>query len=213
MMNKKLKLATGLLVGCLSSTPTLASERFIGEVFFPGGNFCPRGSIPVDGSSLSTIDSASLFDVIGATYGGNGRTTFSIPNMAGRALLGQGRTLAGEIYQLGQASDITSYGVTGDDCPSHSHSIYEPIKLGDASVTADHHSPHGESLGLAPQKSYSQQASACASNMADDVVQLSGKANKSPAPSSSISISTTNPYVAMLACIAYKGAMPQRGGQ
>ncbi|MEM9806341.1 MAG: phage tail protein [Cyanobacteria bacterium P01_D01_bin.56] len=56
---------------------------FIGEIFLVGSPFCPADTLEADGSLLNIVDHQSLFSLYGTTYGGDGRTTFGLPNMPG----------------------------------------------------------------------------------------------------------------------------------
>ncbi len=66
------------------------ADPYIGEIFQGGWNFCPRGSIPLDGQLLAISQNQALFSLLGTTYGGDGRTTFGIPDMRGRSPMHEG---------------------------------------------------------------------------------------------------------------------------
>ena len=72
------------------SVGTYAQEGFIGEVKLFAGNFAPRGWALCQGQLLAINQNQSLFSIIGTTYGGDGRTTFALPDLRGRAPLGTG---------------------------------------------------------------------------------------------------------------------------
>jgi microcystin-dependent protein len=64
--------------------PTRAQQyNYVGEVIFTAANFCPAGTIPLDGQLLAPESNQALFSLIGATYGGNGQTNFAVPKIAG----------------------------------------------------------------------------------------------------------------------------------
>lgn len=83
-------------------TTPVSANPFIGEIIMFGGNFAPRGWALCNGQVLSIAQNNALFSILGTTYGGDGRTTFALPDLRGRVPLhpGQGPRLAP--YQLGQ---------------------------------------------------------------------------------------------------------------
>ena len=83
---------SGLLAFLLISTwtPALAQDCFIGEVRWFAGNFAPRGWAKMEGQLLAVSPNSTLFSILGPTYGGDGRTTFGIPDLRGRVLVGSG---------------------------------------------------------------------------------------------------------------------------
>ncbi len=88
------KTAAGACVSlaALSATmPAMAQECFIGEMKMFVGNYAPRGYALAHGQELPVADYQALFSIIGTTYGGNGRTTFALPDMRGRVAIGSGQ--------------------------------------------------------------------------------------------------------------------------
>ena len=73
-------------------------EEYIGIVKLFAGNFAPRGWMFCDGSLLSIAQNSALFSILGTTYGGDGRTTFALPNLKGRMALGAGTVNSSENY-------------------------------------------------------------------------------------------------------------------
>lgn len=94
---------------------------FIGEIRMFGGNFPPRGWAFCDGSLLSIAQNEALFVLLGTIYGGDGQTTFALPDLRGRVPLHQG-TLAGNNYVMGQRAGVESVTLTAAQLPPHSHS-------------------------------------------------------------------------------------------
>ena len=62
-----------------------AQEKYIAEVFMTAATFCPRGSMEMDGKVMPISQYTALFSLLGTTYGGDGRTTFNLPDLRGRA--------------------------------------------------------------------------------------------------------------------------------
>jgi len=92
----------------LSSTFSFAQDPFIGEIKMFAGNFAPRGWAFCDGQLLSVSQNSALFSLLGTTYGGDGRTTFALPDLRGRAPIhaGQGKNLSN--INLGQRGGVES---------------------------------------------------------------------------------------------------------
>jgi microcystin-dependent protein len=98
-------------------------DNFIGEIRLFAGNFPPLGWAFCDGSLLSIAQNTALFALIGTTYGGNGQTTFALPDLRGRVPLHQGTQIGtGNSYVMGQQAGTETVTLTGSQIPSHSHS-------------------------------------------------------------------------------------------
>ena len=98
------------------------SSPFVGEIRLFAGNFAPAGWAFCDGQVQSIAENVTLFSLIGTTYGGDGQTTFNLPDLRGRAMVGAGQGQGLQNYvegQLGGTEDVTltvaqiaSHGVT-----------------------------------------------------------------------------------------------------
>jgi microcystin-dependent protein len=97
------------------------SQPFIGEIRMFGGNFAPRGFAFCNGQILAISQNDALFALIGTTYGGDGQTTFALPNMTGRLPIHVGQLSGGSNYVLGQLAGTETVTVTTNQLPSHSH--------------------------------------------------------------------------------------------
>ena len=96
-------------------------EPYIGEIRLFGGNFAPAGWAFCDGSILAIAENDTLFSVIGTTYGGDGQTTFGLPDLRGRVPVHQGTLAGGGAYTIGQRGGSESVTLTTAQVPSHSH--------------------------------------------------------------------------------------------
>jgi microcystin-dependent protein len=97
-------------------------EGMIGEVRMFGGNFAPRTWALCDGQLLPISQNTALFSIIGTIYGGDGRTTFALPDIRGRAVLGPGNGPGLSSYREGQRGGGETVIMTTAQMPSHSHS-------------------------------------------------------------------------------------------
>lgn len=99
------------------------SEPFIGEIIMFAGNFNPRGWALCQGQLLAISQNTALFSILGTTYGGNGQTTFALPDLRGRVPVGQGQGPGLSSYTLGQQSGSETVTLTSQQMPSHNHLI------------------------------------------------------------------------------------------
>jgi microcystin-dependent protein len=83
--------AVGLWLGSAPADAASASEPFYGTIMYAGFNFAPRGWAHCDGQLLAVSSNDALFSLLGTTYGGDGRTTFALPDMRGRVPVHQGQ--------------------------------------------------------------------------------------------------------------------------
>lgn len=98
---KKIFLTIAFIVFC-SISETKAQSPMIGEIKMFSGNFAPRGWAFCDGTLLPISNNSALFSILGTTYGGDGRTTFALPDLRGRVAIQQGKGNGLSQYSLGQ---------------------------------------------------------------------------------------------------------------
>lgn len=99
------------------------STAFVGEVRLVGFNFAPSGWSICQGQTLAISSNETLFALIGTTYGGDGQSTFNLPNLAGRIPIHQGTDGAGNSYVLGQIGGFESVTLNSNQLPAHTHTI------------------------------------------------------------------------------------------
>src|SRR4030095_16919913 len=98
-------------------------DAFIGMIVMFGGNFAPRGWATCDGQLLSIAQNTALFSILGTTYGGNGQTTFRLPDLRGRVPIPPGTGPGLSSYVLGQMSGTENVTLNITQIPSHAHSV------------------------------------------------------------------------------------------
>ena len=103
----------------------LSSDPFLGQIIMFAGNFAPRGWALCDGQLLPIAQNTALFSLIGTFYGGDGRTTFGLPDLRGRVPIHDGASQGPGLspYQLGQKGGAEGVTLTQDQMPSHTHGI------------------------------------------------------------------------------------------
>lgn len=110
------------------------SEPFVGEIRMFAGNFAPLGWALCDGQLLAVSQNDALFSLLGTIYGGDGRTTFGLPDMRGRIPLHQGTGPGLSPRRLGAKAGTEHETITVNQLPSHLH---QPTGSGDANPGAD----------------------------------------------------------------------------
>lgn len=98
------------------------STSYVGEVRLVGFNFAPVGWAFCDGSTLSIAENSTLFNLIGTIYGGNGQTTFNLPDLRGRVPIHQGSN-GSNTYVIGQPGGVESVTVVMNQFPAHNHAL------------------------------------------------------------------------------------------
>jgi microcystin-dependent protein len=98
----------------------MAAPPYVGEIRQFAGNFAPVGWNFCDGSLQSIAENETLFNLIGTTYGGDGQTTFALPDLRGRFPIHQG-TGGGATYVIGQLSGTETVTLITSQMPAHSH--------------------------------------------------------------------------------------------
>jgi microcystin-dependent protein len=101
------------------------SEPFLAEIKMVGFNFAPRGWAFCDGQLLPINQNQSLYSLMGTIYGGDGRTTFALPDLRGRAPLhfGTGTAPGAVDHSQGQKSGEETHALTSSEMPTHDHSV------------------------------------------------------------------------------------------
>ena len=99
------------------------SEPFVGEIRMFAGNFAPRGWALCDGQLLAVSQNTALFSLLGTIHGGDGRTTFGLPDMRGRIPIHAGSGPGLSSRTLGVKLGTKQETVTVDQAPSHTHTL------------------------------------------------------------------------------------------
>lgn len=172
------------------------SDQYIGEIRIFGGNFPPKGWAYCDGSLLPIRQNTALFSILGTSYGGDGRTTFALPNLSSAAPMNQGRGAGLSARTIGEAVGTGSVTLTVSQIPAHNH-------LAQSQTVADSPDPEGavwSDISVNPRlpKIYSSTANAVMN------VQAVGNAgNNQPH-------NNMQPYLGLSFIIALEGVFPSR---
>lgn len=148
--------AIGILLAGLAS-PAAAQDWFLGEIRWVGFTFAPQGWLDCDGQLLPIAQNTALFSLLGTTYGGNGQTTFALPDMRGRVPIhvGEGPGLSNR--SQGEVSGAEAHTLSVNEMPAHNHPLGThshtipalPVGLGASSAAATGVDPAGKVLAAA----------------------------------------------------------------
>jgi microcystin-dependent protein len=98
------------------------AQPYVGEIRMFAGNFAPAGWAFCDGSQMAISENETLFQLIGTTYGGDGQTTFNLPDLRGRVPVHQGTDQStGTTFPLGDRAGVESVTLTTQQSPQHNH--------------------------------------------------------------------------------------------
>ncbi len=133
-MKKTITLLSLLLCLSFSNSTHAQSDPFIGQISMFAGNFAPRGWALCDGQLLPISQYSALFSILGTTYGGDGETTFALPDLRGRVPMHAGNGSGLTSRQLGQKFGSETNTLTVNQMPSHSHTVNAVTDDGNQSV-------------------------------------------------------------------------------
>lgn len=166
-------------------------EPFLGQLLLVPYNFVPRGWAACDGSLLPIAQNTALFSLLGTTYGGNGQTTFALPDLRGRVPISVGQGPGLSNYTLGEISGSETVTLSVPQMPSHGHIV--SANSGDANSGSPQNSIPGG------QGAY--QSSGPNTTMNPAMIQPSGGSQPHE---------NRPPYLAMQWIIALEGIFPSR---
>ena len=168
------------------------SDQFVAEIRMFGFNFAPTGWALCDGQILPISQNTALFSLLGTTYGGDGKSTFALPDLQGSVPLhpGQGQGLS--LYDLGQVSGTESVTLLTSEIPLHSHSFTATEEIVNENNVTNNFFGAGESRYAPP---------AAVTQMAPQALPPAG---------ASLPHNNMMPYLVINFCIALQGIFPPR---
>lgn len=186
----------------------MSTEPFIGEIKLFGFYFAPKYHALCNGQTLSIASNTALFSLLGTTYGGNGQTTFQLPDLQGRMAVGQGNGAGLPSFFMGEKIGHVNTTMTTANMPAHSHTTSAVnMRIRSNSNNGGENSPDGGFPGI--NNSQGIYASTAGNNefMAPAAVTVSGSTDPT---GSGYPFSNVNPYLVMNFCIATSGIFPSR---
>lgn len=173
------------------------SSPFVAEVRMFGFNFAPTGWAQCNGQLLPISQNTALFSLLGTTYGGDGKSTFALPDFQGSVPVGQGQGQGLSEYFLGQMSGVQSITLLQSEIPNHTHSI-----MATNSEIGNLNGPDPlRSLARSSGASAYQTSAVSLTQLAPQALSLAG---------GSLPHNNMQPYLTINFCIAMQGIFPAR---
>jgi len=180
------------------------SSPFVAEVTMFGFNFPPKGWAFCDGQLLPISQNTALFSLLGTNYGGDGKSTFGLPNIQGMAVIGQGQSSAsGSQYFVGETTGTETVTLLTSEMPSHNHTFAATSDGGTTTVSTGNQLAKAQTGGK--QQSFTgNYLNASAPNIVMSPLGTSISGGSLPH-------NNMQPYLTLNFCIAMQGVFPPRG--
>jgi microcystin-dependent protein len=183
-------------------------DAFLGTILAVGFNFAPRGWMTCQGQLLSIAQNTALFSLLGTTYGGNGQTTFALPDLRGRVAVGQGQGPGLPSVVLGEVAGTPTTTILTTNMPAHNHLVTSKMMVNSAAGTVS--TPVATNalaaivdINTDPAKGYSTVAPNVELNSGTVTNTVSVVGGSQP-------ISILQPYLGVNYIIALEGIFPSR---
>jgi len=167
------------------------ADQLLGEIRWVAFGFAPQGWAKCDGSMLNISQNTALFALLGTTYGGDGRTTFALPDMRGRSPLGADYAL----YPQGQVAGHEQVALTISNLPLHTHAVQARASAGNSA------SPTNLIWANSPSGNQLYKSSGSTTPLASGIVGSTGSGQ---------AFSVMQPYAVLNCIIATTGIFPSR---
>lgn len=181
------------------------SDPFLGEIKMVGFNFAPVGWAFCQGQVLSISQNTALFSLLGTVYGGNGQSTFGLPDLRSRSPVGMGQGPGLTNITQGEMSGTESMSLTVSNMPAHNHPTVVQV-AGTASSPTNAPSAGNNVLGAS--SATGPGSANIWSNEMTGPIQLAGV--QSGVAGSGLPVATRNPYLGINFVIALQGIFPSR---
>lgn len=200
--NTRHLLSLAALCGTFAALPasaTCTSDPYIGSICITAASYCPREYADAAGQLLAIAQNQALFALVGTLYGGDGRTTFGLPDLRGRSPVGifQGPGLADISQGESGGRETLSLGV--NQMPAHSHGAV----LRGTAATGNTDNPSGAVPARLPRSNIYSSAGGNDAQMGSSSVTVATTGGGQP-------VDIRNPYVGLRYCIALTGLFPPR---
>lgn len=177
------------------------ADPFVAEIRILPYTFAPRGWATCDGQLMPISQNTALFSLLGTYYGGDGKTTFALPNLQGSAAMGAGQGPGLSQHDLGETGGSATVTLTVGELPSHSHTM----QAFDNSLAKANTSTPGNTVVFARANNanpYQPTTNQQLVSMSPQAVAITGQ---------SMPHNNMQPYLVTRFCIALQGVYPPRG--
>jgi len=179
-------------------------DPFLGMMYAFGGNFAINGYATCSGQLLAISQNTALFSILGTTYGGNGQTTFALPDLRGRAPIGSGHGPGLSNYDLGEVSGTETVTLATGNLPAHNHPLLVSGTPGTTGIPASNTAfAQGPASGAGPNATLAKTYTTSAVNgaIAPQSIGMAG---------GGLPFSTLSPTLTITWLIALNGIFPSR---
>lgn len=192
--------AVALSITTFSAPAHAQAEPILGQMMFFGGNFCPRGWASAEGQLIAINSNNALFSIFGTMYGGDGRTSFALPDLRGRAPINQGQGPGLPDYRQGEKGGSTEFTISLGQLPSHNHTG----SIAASPTAGDTNQPVRNSFAAAPAgTNIYLDGNPAVNNMHPDILRINATGGGQP-------VQKVSPYLVARWCVATQGVFPSR---
>ena len=184
------------LMGVQGPASAQASDPFIGQIMCAGFNFAPRGWAELNGQLLPIAQNTALFSLIGTIYGGNGQTTFALPDLRGRVQMHAGAGPGLTQREQGESAGSEQVTLNNAQLPAHNHTVTPQGSSADATLVSP-------ANGVPATKARTTLYAPGPGAVAMSPVLTSPAGSNAP-------VSVMQPYLAVKCFIALQGVFPAR---
>ncbi len=175
-------------------------EGYLAQIIMFAGNFAPRSWAFCQGQILSIAQNTALFSLLGTTYGGNGQTTFALPDLQGRVPVGTGQGPGLSNIVLGEVGGTSTTTLSINNMPQHNHSLVVNVAVSD--TTAGSTEGDGKILGAPASNIFTAPGNASGN--------MGGVTNTVGIAGGSQPFNNMQPYLGMNYVICLEGIYPSR---
>jgi microcystin-dependent protein len=178
-------------------------EPFLGGIYLVGFNFPPKGYAFCNGQLLPISQNTALFSLLGTTYGGDGQTTFALPNLQSRVPIHMGQGPGLSPYVIGQTGGVETVTLTAAQMPYHNHNINVNSLVGNTAAVSGSYLAAGPATGSGPNASQINSYTTTAPNATLAASAVSNAGGGQPH-------GIIQPYLVVSYIIALQGVFPSR---
>jgi microcystin-dependent protein len=172
------------------------SEPYVGEIRMFPFNFAPTGWALCNGQLMPISQNTALFSLLGTYYGGDGKSTFALPNLQGCFPVDQGQGAGLSPYEIGETGGAAAVTLLATEIPTHAHTVA-------CAATGNSSNPSNAVFGAAPRGKPPAYAAATGTKVNMSATAVSAAGGGQPHPN-------MPPYLTLNFCIALQGIFPPR---
>ncbi len=184
---------------CITAPAHAGTDAYLGEITPVGFTFCPRATTDANGQLLAISSNTALFSLYGTTYGGDGRTTFALPDLRGRAPIHVGSGPGLTPRNLGSKSGTETNTMTVAQMPSHTHQG----GIQTSNQAANSKNAKSDAFGIAQENTYVDGVTPSGNYMHAGTFQIGNSGGNQPQ-------NNMQPFLTIRYCVVLQGIFPSR---